>query len=158
LHAPDDELRNQLVPINRKYPIGALLDACRDYVATLGEKRTITVEYILLKGVNDKPGHALELARVLEGFPCKINLIPFNPFPGSGFQRPSGISVRAFQDRLIQKGYSATIRTTRGEDIQAACGQLVGQVDDKTRRNERYILRQREAEQHAADHQLLTIR
>jgi 23S rRNA (adenine2503-C2)-methyltransferase len=158
LHAPDDELRNQLVPINKKYPIRELLDACRHYLATLGEKRTITVEYILLKGVNDQPGHAVELARVLDGFPCKINLIPFNPFPGSGYQRPSSISVRAFQDRLIQKGYSATVRTTRGEDIQAACGQLVGEVNDKTRRKERYILRQREAERYAADQQNLTIR
>ncbi len=151
LHAPDDELRNQLVPINKKYPISELLAACRHYLATLGEKRTITVEYILLKGVNDKPDHAQQLARVLDGFPCKINLIPFNPFPGSGFHRPSSISVRAFQDRLVQKGYSATIRTTRGEDIQAACGQLVGQVNDKTRRSERYILRQRETQQYAAD-------
>jgi 23S rRNA (adenine2503-C2)-methyltransferase len=153
LHAPNDELRSQLVPINKKYPIQELLDACRHYLGTLGEKRNITVEYILLKGVNDKPEHALELAQLLKGFPCKINLIPFNPFPGINYRRPSNVSVRAFQSRLIQKGYSATVRTTRGEDIQAACGQLVGEVNDKTRRRERYILRQKETEQPVLDQQ-----
>jgi 23S rRNA (adenine2503-C2)-methyltransferase len=143
LHAPNDELRNQLVPINRKYPISELLEACRHYLGTLGEKRNITVEYVLLAGVNDQPEHALELAELLKGFPCKINLIPFNPFPGSEYKRPGNVSVRGFQNRLIEKGYSVTVRTTRGEDIQAACGQLVGKVNDKTRRNERYILRQK---------------
>lgn len=143
LHAPNDELRNQLVPINRKYPINDLLDACRHYLSTLGEKRNITVEYILLAGINDQPEHAMELARLLRGFPCKINLIPFNPFPGSGYKRPSNISVKGFQRRLIEKEFSVTVRTTRGEDIQAACGQLVGEVKDKTRRSERYILRQK---------------
>jgi 23S rRNA (adenine2503-C2)-methyltransferase len=143
LHAPNDELRNQLVPINRKYPISDLLEACRHYVGTLGEKRNITVEYVLLAGVNDRPEHAIELAGLLKGFPCKINLIPFNPFPGSVYKRPSNISVRGFQNRLIEKGFSVTVRTTRGEDIHAACGQLVGEVNDKTRRNERYILRQK---------------
>jgi len=143
LHAPNDELRSQLVPINRKYPISDLLAACRHYLGTLGEKRNITVEYVLLSGINDGPEHAMELTQLLKGFPCKINLIPFNPFPGSSYKRPSNISVRGFQNRLIEKGFSVTVRTTRGEDIQAACGQLIGQVNDKTRRSERHILRQK---------------
>lgn len=138
LHAPNDELRSQLVPINRKYPIAELLQACRVYAATLGEKRTVTIEYTLMDGVNEQPEHAEELAVLLEGFPCKINLIPFNPFPGSGYKRPSQVAVRAFQDRLIRAGFGVTVRTTRGQDIQAACGQLVGEVEDKTRRQEQY--------------------
>lgn len=138
LHAPNDELRNQLVPINRKYPIAELLEACRQYAQNLGEKRTITVEYTLINAVNDQPEHAAELATLLKNFPCKINLIPFNPFPGSGYKRPGFIAVRAFQNRLIKAGYNVTVRTTRGEDINAACGQLVGEVKDKTRRQEKY--------------------
>lgn len=138
LHAPNDELRNQLVPINKKYPIAELLAACRRYTENFGEKRTVTIEYTLLAGVNDAPHHAEELAQLLADFPCKINLIPFNPFPGAGYQRPSMISVRKFQDRLVKAGHSVTVRTTRGEDIQAACGQLVGEVQDKTRRQQRY--------------------
>lgn len=138
LHAPNDELRNQLVPLNRKYPIGELLQAARTYAENLGEKRTITVEYTMMDGVNDKPEHARQLAELLRDFPCKINLIPFNPFPGSGYKRPSNIVVRAFQDRLVRSGLSVTVRTTRGEDIQAACGQLVGEIADRTRRQERY--------------------
>ena len=138
LHAPNDELRNQLVPINRKYPIAELLDACKRYAKTLGDKRVITVEYTLINGVNEQPEHAVELAELLKDFPCKINLIPFNPFPGSGYKRPSSVAVRGFQDRLIAAGFSVTTRTTRGEDINAACGQLVGEVADKTRRQEKY--------------------
>ena len=138
LHAPNDELRNQLVPINRKYPIARLLDICGTYARNLGEKRTITIEYTLIDGINDAPGHAEELSRLLQGFPCKINLIPFNPFPGTGYKRPSMTAVTGFQNRLVNDGYSVTVRTTRGDDINAACGQLVGQVADKTRRQEKY--------------------
>ena len=128
LHAPNDEIRNMLVPINRKYPIAQLLEACRHYLGTLGEKRTLTIEYTLIKGVNDQPHHGQELATLLRGFPCKINLIPLNAFPGSKLKRPNNISVRAFQHRLVNAGLSVTVRTTRGEDIQAACGQLAGQL------------------------------
>lgn len=131
LHAPNDSIRNTLVPINRKYPIAELLQACRHYLGTLGEKRTITIEYTLIEGINDQPQHGEELVKLLRGFPCKINLIPFNPFPGSNMKRPNGISVRAFQHRLVNGGLSVTIRTTRGEDIQAACGQLAGQLLNK---------------------------
>jgi 23S rRNA (adenine2503-C2)-methyltransferase len=139
LHAPNDELRSQLVPINRKYPLAMVLEACRRYIARLGEKRFLTVEYTLLKDVNDQPEQALQLSQLLRDFPCKINLIPFNPFPHSGYERPSNNSIRRFQDLLHQAGYNVTVRTTRGEDIDAACGQLVGQVADRTRRSERYI-------------------
>jgi 23S rRNA (adenine2503-C2)-methyltransferase len=138
LHAPNNPLRDQLVPINRKYPIELLLDVCTRYARNLGEKRTVTVEYTLIDGVNDSREHALELSRLLKDFPCKINLIPFNPFPGTDYKRPSMNAVRGFQDRLVNDGYSVTVRTTRGDDIQAACGQLVGQVADRTRRQERY--------------------
>jgi 23S rRNA (adenine2503-C2)-methyltransferase len=138
LHAPNDPLRDQLVPINRKYPIEVLLDVCTRYARNLGEKRTVTVEYTLIDGVNDSREHALELSHLLKDFPCKINLIPFNPFPGTDYKRPSMNAVRGFQDRLVNDGYSVTVRTTRGDDIQAACGQLVGQVADRTRRQERY--------------------
>lgn len=138
LHAPNDEIRDQLVPINRKYPIAVLLDACRAYAQNLGEKRTITVEYTLLDGINDQPAHAAELATLLKDFPCKINLIPFNPFPGSGYKRPSSTAVRAFQNRLVAAGHATMVRTTRGDDIDAACGQLKGNVEDKTRRQAKY--------------------
>jgi 23S rRNA (adenine2503-C2)-methyltransferase len=139
LHAPNDALRSQLVPINKKYPLSVVLEACRRYIARLGEKRHLTVEYTLLKDVNDQPEHALEMIALLKDFPCKINLIPFNPFPHSGYERPSNNAIRRFQDLLYQAGHNVTVRTTRGEDIDAACGQLVGQVADRTRRSERYI-------------------
>jgi 23S rRNA (adenine2503-C2)-methyltransferase len=138
LHAPNDQLRDQLVPINRKYPIAELLDACRDYALNLGEKRTVTIEYILLDGVNDQAQHVRELIELLRDFPCKINLIPFNGFPGSGFKRPSSRAVRFFQEKLVQAGYATMVRTTRGEDIDAACGQLAGKVEDRTKRSSRY--------------------
>jgi 23S rRNA (adenine2503-C2)-methyltransferase len=138
LHAPNNVLRDQLVPINKKYPIEKLLEVCARYARNLGEKRTVTVEYTVIDGVNDQKVHALELSRLLRGFPCKINLIPFNPFPGTSYRRPTMQAVRAFQDRLVTDGYSVTVRTTRGDDIQAACGQLVGQVADKTRRQAHY--------------------
>ena len=139
LHAPNNALRNQLVPLNKKYPLEVLLPACKNYIAGLGEKRSLTVEYTLLKGVNDQPEHAAEMIELLRDIPCKINLIPFNPFPHSGYERPSNNAIRRFQDLLHNAGYNVTVRTTRGEDIDAACGQLVGQVMDRTRRSERYI-------------------
>jgi 23S rRNA (adenine2503-C2)-methyltransferase len=141
LHAPNDALRDQLVPINRKYPIEMLLAACRHYLSGLGERRSLTMEYTLLKGVNDSLAHARELAELLRDVRCKINLIPFNPFPASGYERPDEASVRAFQTYLLNAGYATMMRTTRGDDINAACGQLVGQVQDRTRRQARYIAR-----------------
>jgi len=143
LHAPTDELRDRLVPLNRKYPISELLEACRHYVEGLGEKRSLTMEYTLMKGVNDELAHARKLAELLRDVRCKINLIPFNPFPASGFERPEPESVRKFQTYLMNEGYATMLRTTRGEDIAAACGQLVGQVNDRTRRQERYLARVR---------------
>jgi len=139
LHAPNNELRSQLVPLNKKYPLEVLLPACKKYIAGLGEKRSLTIEYTMLKDVNDRPEHAAEMIELLRDIPCKINLIPFNPFPHSGYERPSNNAIRRFQDMLHQAGYNVTVRTTRGEDIDAACGQLVGQVMDRTRRSERYI-------------------
>lgn len=138
LHAPTDALRNELVPINRKYPIQQLLDACNRYLKKCGDSRDITIEYTLIAGVNDQLEQAAKLAALLKQLPCKINLIPFNPFPGSDYQRPSRNQVMRFQACLHEQGYSAPIRTTRGDDIDAACGQLVGRVQDKTRRSARY--------------------
>ncbi len=139
LHAPNDELRNELVPINRKYPIAELLESCRNYMAVQSDQsRVVTVEYTLIAGVNDQPEHARELAELLRELPCKINLIPFNPFPRSEYRRPSGNAVSRFWQVLVDAGYIVTVRTTRGDDIDAACGQLVGQVVDRTSRSERY--------------------
>jgi 23S rRNA (adenine2503-C2)-methyltransferase len=143
LHAPTDELRDRLVPLNRKYPIAELLAACRHYVEGLGERRSLTMEYTLMKGVNDQLDHAKQLAALLRDVRCKINLIPFNPFPSSGFERPDPDGVRRFQTYLMNQGYATMLRTTRGEDIDAACGQLVGQVEDRTRRKARYLARVR---------------
>ena len=139
LHAPNDALRDQLVPINRKYPIAALLQSARNYIdAQRDQKRVVTVEYTLIAGVNDQTDQARELAALLREFPCKINLIPFNPFPQSAYRRPSGNAVSRFWQVLVDAGFVVTVRTTRGDDIDAACGQLVGQVVDRTRRSERY--------------------
>jgi 23S rRNA (adenine2503-C2)-methyltransferase len=139
LHAPNDALRNQLVPINRKYPIDMLLRSSRNYIAAQRDKkRVVTVEYTLIAGINDQPEQARELAVLLQDFPCKINLIPFNSFPQSDYQRPSGNAVSRFWQVLVDAGYIVTVRTTRGDDIDAACGQLVGQVVDRTRRAERH--------------------
>ena len=140
LHAPNDELRSQLVPINKKYPIAMLLESSLRYINGLSDnKRVITIEYTLIDKVNDSQPLAHELAELLKDVPCKINLIPFNPFPLSDYQRPSNNRVKAFQRILNEAGFIAPIRTTRGDDIDAACGQLVGQVADRTRRNERYL-------------------
>ncbi|MBC54572.1 MAG: 23S rRNA (adenine(2503)-C(2))-methyltransferase RlmN [Gammaproteobacteria bacterium] len=138
LHAPNDELRNQIVPVNRKYPIRMLLDSVSDYMASLPDKRVPIIEYTLIAGVNDHRQHARELAALLQDFPCKINLIPFNPFAQSDYRRPSNSSVSNFRQILLDAGYTVTVRTTRGDDIGAACGQLVGEVADQTRRSERY--------------------
>ncbi len=138
LHAPNDELRNQIVPVNRKYPIQMLLKSVSDYMASLPDKRVPIIEYTLIAGVNDHRQHARELAALLQDFPCKINLIPFNPFAQSDYRRPSNSSVSNFRQILLDAGYTVTVRTTRGDDIGAACGQLVGEVADQTRRSERY--------------------
>jgi len=139
LHAPNDELRNQIVPINRRYPIQQLLQSARDYLnAQSDRKRVVTIEYTLMAGVNDQTQHARELCELLQDYPCKINLIPFNDFPNSGFKRPSGNAVSRFWQILIDAGFIVTVRSTRGDDIDAACGQLVGEVVDRTRRSERY--------------------
>jgi len=137
LHAPNNELRDQLVPINKKYPIQELLDSVKRYVDSCEDKRVTTIEYILIDGVNDSMELAKELAELLIQIPCKINLIPFNPFPEVEYKTPSGNRVKRFQTYLQEKGYITTIRSTRGDDIMAACGQLVGQVNDKTRKKER---------------------
>ena len=142
LHAPNDELRNELVPINKKYPIQELLDAVSRYVESCNDKRVTTIEYILIDKVNDDLEHAAELSQLLRQLPCKINLIPFNPFEGSGYLKPSGNRIKRFQSYLQEQGYVTTIRSTRGDDIMAACGQLVGQVNDRTRRKERSIKNQ----------------
>jgi len=139
LHAPNDALRDQLVPINKKYPIKQLLEACDHYMGSLPDRRKLTVEYTMMDHVNDEMEHAEQLAKLLKNTPCKINLIPFNPFPNSGYSRPSNNRVYKFRDYLHNQGYIVTIRSTRGDDIDAACGQLVGQVEDRTRRSARYI-------------------
>ncbi|WP_287438858.1 23S rRNA (adenine(2503)-C(2))-methyltransferase RlmN [Reinekea sp.] len=139
LHAPNDALRNELVPINRKYGIAETLKAVNAYFERLPDKRVCTIEYTMMNHINDSEALATELAAVLRDTPCKINLIPFNPFPNSGYERPSNNRMHRFKDILQQAGYNVTIRKTRGDDIDAACGQLIGQVSDKTRRSERFI-------------------
>ena len=137
LHAPNDQLRNQLVPINKKYPIQELIDSVKRYVDGCSDKRVTTIEYILIEDVNDSLELAEELCELLRQLPCKVNLIPFNSFSESEYKTPSGNRVRRFQKYLQDNGYVTTIRSTRGDDIMAACGQLVGQVNDKTKKKER---------------------
>ncbi len=133
LHAPDDALRNELVPINRKYPLDRLLAACRHYIE--GDKRRkVTFEYVMIDGVNDSDRHARALVRLLSHVPSKINLIPFNPFPGTEYRCSSVQRMEDFSQILIKAGFVTTLRKTRGDDIDAACGQLVGRVRDKSRR------------------------
>jgi 23S rRNA (adenine2503-C2)-methyltransferase len=134
LHAPDNTLRDQLVPINRKYPLEQLIPACRAYVSK-DKRRKITWEYVMLDGVNDSIAHAKALIRLLEGVPSKVNLIPFNPFPGTGYKTSPADRVEAFRQRLKRAGIMAMTRKTRGDDIDAACGQLVGKVNDRSRRH-----------------------
>ena len=137
LHAPNDELRSQLMPINKKYPINELFRAVRAYFASLPDRRVPVIEYVLIAGINDHRQHARDLAELLKSLPCKINLIPFNPFDMSSYRRPSSSSVSNFRQILKQAGYTVTVRTTRGDDIRAACGQLTGDVADQTRRGAR---------------------
>jgi 23S rRNA (adenine2503-C2)-methyltransferase len=131
LHAPNDELRNKLVPINRKYPIAELIDACRRYTSGKDRKMHIVYEYVMLDGVNDHPDHARQLAKLLAGMPAKVNLIPFNPFPETQYKRSKADVIARFAEILRQKDILVTTRRTRGDDIDAACGQLVGRVQNK---------------------------
>jgi 23S rRNA (adenine2503-C2)-methyltransferase len=133
LHAPNDALRDVLVPINRKYPLRELMAACLRYVED-APRDYITFEYVMLDGVNDSPAHARELIALVRDVPCKFNLIPFNPFPDSEYKRSSADAIRRFGGLLLEAGWVVTTRKTRGDDIDAACGQLAGQVQDKTRR------------------------
>ena len=134
LHAANDELRDELVPINQKYPLKELMAACRDYAAQ-GPRKYITFEYVMLDGINDSLQDARALVKLLKNVPAKINLIPFNPFPNSGYGCSSADTISRFKDVLYKAGLVTTIRKTRGEDIDAACGQLVGKVKDKSRRH-----------------------
>ena len=136
LHAPNDTLRDRLVPINRKYPIRELLAACLRYIEK-APRDFVTFEYVLLAGVNDSVALARELVKTVKPVPCKINLIPFNPFADSGYERSAAQAVAAFRDVLLQAGLVATVRKTRGDTIDAACGQLAGRVQDRTRRVQR---------------------
>jgi 23S rRNA (adenine2503-C2)-methyltransferase len=139
LHAPNDALRDRLVPINRKWPIAALLAACVRYLER-APRDFIMFEYVMLHEVNDTAVHARELAALLREVPCKVNLIPFNPFTGSGFERSRPAAVERFRDVLLDAGLITTVRRTRGDTIDAACGQLAGRVQDRTRRRERRTL------------------
>ena len=141
LHAPNDELRNELVPINKKYPLEQLIAACQRYIAKDGNessRKHVTIEYVMLDGVNDHPEHAQQMIKLLKNLPSKINLIPFNPFPHAPYGRSSRNRILSFQKTLSDAGFVCTIRQTRGDDIDAACGQLVGQVADRTRRAEQW--------------------
>jgi len=142
LHAADDALRNELVPLNRKYPIRELLAACRDYV---GEgRRRVTFEYVMLSGVNDSDAHARQLVRCLEGVPAKVNLIPFNPFPDTRYVRSPQQRIDRFFELLNRAGIVTITRKTRGDDIDAACGQLAGRFHDRTRRSKRLAVNRQE--------------
>lgn len=137
LHAPNDDLRNELVPINKKYPLAQLMDICKRYFE--GEhKRVVTFEYVMLKGVNDKPEHASQLIKLLSHVPSKVNLIPFNPFPMTQYERSSQETIEAFRAQLVAKGINTITRKTRGDDIDAACGQLAGEFKDRTSRSQRW--------------------
>jgi 23S rRNA (adenine2503-C2)-methyltransferase len=138
LHAPNDGLRDRLVPINRKYPIRELLAACVRYIEK-APRDFVTFEYVMLEDVNDSAAHARELAALVHDVPCKINLIPFNPFPDSGFERSGRDAIARFQQILMAADIVTTVRRTRGDDIDAACGQLAGQVQDRTRRRLRRL-------------------
>jgi 23S rRNA (adenine2503-C2)-methyltransferase len=133
LHAPNDALRDQIVPINKKYPLRELMAACRRYLVH-APRDFITFEYVMLAGVNDAPEHARQLIELTREVPCKFNLIPFNPFPDSGYEKSRADAMRAFREILQDAGYVVTTRKTRGDDIDAACGQLAGKVADKSGR------------------------
>lgn len=138
LHAPTDALRSQLVPLNKKYPLAVLMDACRQFFVE-EKKRSVTFEYVMLAGVNDSLTQAKQLIRLLDNMPCKVNLIPFNPFSGTQYTTSAPEVVEAFQQRLIGAGVQTWVRRTRGEDIDAACGQLAGNFADRTGRHERWL-------------------
>jgi 23S rRNA (adenine2503-C2)-methyltransferase len=140
LHAPNDALRDEIVPINRKYPLKELMAACQRYLEK-APRDFVTFEYVMLDGVNDTVEHARQLLALVKDVPCKFNLIPFNPFPDSGYRTSRSEQIRRFRDTLMQAGYVVTTRKTRGEDIDAACGQLAGKVQDKTRRAEKRVVR-----------------
>ena len=136
LHAPNDELRTKLVPINKKYPIAQLMQACKDFFKD-EPNRQITMEYVMLAGINDSDEHARQLIEILRGVPSKVNLIPFNPFPNTQYRRSSNNRIHAFRQILTDAGLITITRKTRGDDIDAACGQLVGRVNDRTSRSRR---------------------
>jgi len=138
LHATNDELRDELVPVNKKYPLKELMAACRRFMDKQNSRSRITFEYVLLDGVNDKPEHARELIKLLKGIPTLMNLIPFNPFEGSGYKTSSKQAVTRFSEILHHAGMTTVVRKTRGEDIDAACGQLAGKIEDKSRRHRRF--------------------
>ena len=138
LHAPNDALRDELVPINKKYPLKELLAACMRYIEK-APRDFVTFEYVMLAGINDSIEHARQLAMRVQSVPCKINLIPFNPFPNSGYQRSDAATIAHFRDVLMQAELTVMVRKTRGDDIDAACGQLAGRVQDKTRRRQRRL-------------------
>ena len=137
LHASNDEVRDQIVPLNKKYPLKELMAACQRYLVK-APRDFITFEYVMLDGINDKAQHARELIELVKDVPCKFNLIPFNPFPNSGYERSTNENIRVFRDILQQASFVVTVRKTRGDDIDAACGQLAGQVQDKTRRQQKW--------------------
>ncbi|MDH5711122.1 MAG: 23S rRNA (adenine(2503)-C(2))-methyltransferase RlmN [Gammaproteobacteria bacterium] len=138
LHATNNELRDQLVPLNKKYPLEELIPACRRFIEKQNTRTRITFEYVMLDGVNDTDQHARELVKLLKGIPTMMNLIPFNPFKGSGYKTSSMKQVERFSQILIKSGMTTVIRRTRGDDIDAACGQLVGKVEDRSRRHRRF--------------------
>ena len=137
LHAPTDALRDELVPINKKYPLAQLMEICKRYFKD-EPKRVVTFEYVMLKGVNDQPEHAAQLIKLLQNVPAKVNLIPFNPFPLTQYERSSQATIDSFRDQLVRKGINTITRKTRGDDIDAACGQLAGDVKDRTSRSQRW--------------------
>ena len=139
LHAVRDELRNELVPLNKKYPLKELLDTCHRFMADRSPRSRLTIEYVLLDGVNDSDQDARDLIRLLKGLSVMVNLIPFNPFEGAGYKTSYGNTVRRFQQILVKADITTVVRRTRGEDIDAACGQLVGKVTDKSRREQKFI-------------------
>ncbi len=139
LHAPTDELRNQLVPLNKKYPLKELMEVCRAYFQ--GEKkRMITFEYVMLEGINDSLTQAKQVVQLLAGMPCKMNLIPFNPFPNTNYKTSSAETISAFQEYLMAAGVPTWVRRTRGDEIAAACGQLAGKFYDRTGRHEKWLV------------------
>ncbi len=138
LHATNDALRDELVPVNKKYPLKELMAACRRFIDKQNTRSRITFEYVMLDGINDQPEHARELIRLLKGIPTLMNLIPFNPFEGSGYRTSSKKSVTRFREILQAAGMTTVVRKTRGEDIDAACGQLAGKIEDKSRRHRRF--------------------